>query len=296
MGCINGLAIIYLADNQRVLLISSVASATASFLSTTSTAATSTTTSSSAGVDFSSCALQKLAESVIKVGFLTCVRFQRVSDDLRFSSSSARWTSVFNFDRNSSTFLVVPLLLVVSLLISSLLDFVVCLSLNTVVLVLRRLSRWCSSSFFLRGLLGNCCLFLSRSERLLQLLVRVVDSFDRLLKSCPSLVQSVDRRFLSYSLLRSGFLLERFFRSLGFLLRRLLLGLILFRLLGTVLFWLLAGLVPLGGSLVRLGIGLIAGAFGATLWLLPGASCSFFSWTIWTLTLVLGLGSLDNVV
>ena len=58
-----------------------------------------------------------------------------------------RWTSVFNFDRNSSTFLVVPLLLVVSLLISSLLDFVVCLSLNTVVLVLRRLSRWCSSSF-----------------------------------------------------------------------------------------------------------------------------------------------------
>ena len=153
-------------------------------------------------------------------------------------TSLPRWTSVFNFDRNSSTFLVVPLLLVVSLLISSLLDFVVCLSLNTVVLVLRRLSRWCSSSFskkngaridggdedflLLRGLLGNCCLFLSRSERLLQLLVRVVDSFDRLLKSCPSLVQSVDRRFLSYSLLRSGFLLERFFRSLGFLLRRLL--------------------------------------------------------------------------
>ena len=59
--------------------------------------------------------------------------------------------------------------------------------------------------------------------------------------------------------------------------------------------WLLAGLVPLGGSLVRLGVRLIAGTFGATLWLLPGASCSLFSWTI-SLTLVLGLGSLDNVV
>jgi len=58
------------------------------------------------------------------------------------------------------------------------------------------------------------------------------------------------------------------------------------------LLWLLAGLVPLGGSLVRL----IAGAFGATLWLLPRARCSLFSWTIWTLALVLGLGSLDNVV
>ena len=57
--------------------------------------------------------------------------------------------------------------------------------------------------------------------------------------------------------------------------------------------WLLAGLVPLGGSLVRLGVGLIAGTFGATFWLLSGASCSLFSWT---LTLVLGLGSLDNVV
>jgi len=106
-------------------LISSVATATASFLSTTSTSATAT--SSSTGVDFSSCALQKLAESVVEVGFLTGVRFQRVSDDLRFSSSSARWTSVLNFDRNSSSFLVVPLLiLVVSLLIaSSLLDLVV---------------------------------------------------------------------------------------------------------------------------------------------------------------------------
>jgi len=222
MGCINGLAIIYLADNQRCRLISSVASATASFLSTTSTAATSTTTSSSAGVDFSACALQKLTKSVVKVGFLTRVRFQRVSDNLRFSSSSARWTSVLDFDRNSSSFLVVPLLLVVSLLISSLLDFVVLLSLNSVVLVLRRLSRWRSSGFFLRGFLWNRCLFLSRSERLLELLVRVVDSFHRLLKSCTSFVQSVDRRFLSYSLLRSGFLLERFFHSLGFLLRRLL--------------------------------------------------------------------------
>lgn len=229
---------------------------------------------------------------------MTGVRFQRVSDDLLFSSSSARWTSVLNFDRNSSSFLVVPLLiLVVSLLIaSSLLDLVVWLSLNAVVLVvLRRLSRCCSSCFFLRGFLWNRCLFLSRSECLLELLVRVVDRFHRLLKSCASFVQSVDRRFLSYSLLRSGFLpvLQWLFRSLGLLLRRLLLGLVLFRLLSTVLLWLLAGLVPLGGSLVRLGIRLIAGAFGATLWLLPRASCSLFSWT---LTLVLGLGSLDNVV
>ena len=68
----------------------------------------------------------------------------------RIETVLPRWTSVFNFDRDSSSFLVVPLLiLVVSLLIaSSLLDLVVWLSLNAVVLViLRRLSRCCSSGF-----------------------------------------------------------------------------------------------------------------------------------------------------
>lgn len=70
-----------------------------------------------------------------------------------------------------------------------------------------------------------------------------------------------------------------------------LLGLVLFWLVCTVLFGLLTGLVSLGGSLVCLGI---ASAFCTALWLLSGASCSLFTCT--SLTLVLGLGGLDNVV
>lgn len=57
-----------------------------------------------------------------------------------------RWTPVINFYRDSSSF--IPLLLVVSLLISSFLDLVILLSLNAVVLVLLNgLSLRCSTGF-----------------------------------------------------------------------------------------------------------------------------------------------------
>ena len=72
-----------------------------------------------------------------------------------------------------------------------------------------------------------------------------------------------------------------------------LLGLVLLRFVLPVLLGLLTSLVPLCGSLVRLRVGLIASAFSTALWLLPGASCSLFSSSF---ALVLGLGSLDNVV
>jgi len=221
---------------------------------------------------------------------LISMRFQSISDNLCFSSAAARWTPVINFYRDSSSF--IPLLLVVSLLISSFLDLVILLSLNAVVLVLLNgLSLRCSTGFFLRGLFRNSCLFLSWRQCLLELFVCIVDSFNRLLESCTSFVQSVDRCFLSNSLLWASFLLHGLLRSLGLLLRRLLLGLVLFWLVCTVLFGLLTGLVSLGGSLVCLGI---ASAFCTALWLLSGASCSFFTCT--SLTLVLGLGGLDNVV
>lgn len=58
--------------------------------------------------------------------------------------------------------------------------------------------------------------------------------------------------------------------------------------------WLLPGLVPLCGALVGLCIRLISRVFGTALWLLPGGSSSLFS--TGSLALVLGLGSLDNVV
>ena len=68
----------------------------------------------------------------------------------------------------------------------------------------------------------------------------------------------------------------------------------LFLLLSALVLWLLTGLVPLGGALVRLGVGFVARVFGPSFGLLASSSGALFGSA--ALTLVLGLGRLDNVV
>ena len=73
-----------------------------------------------------------------------------------------------------------------------------------------------------------------------------------------------------------------------------LLGLFLALFLSPLVLGFLAGLVPLGGALVCLGVCLVARVFGPSLGLLPGSGGSGLFGPAFSL--VLGLGRLDNVV